>query len=931
MGLASASEKPPVQEAAPRSRLLIEERFPIREVSIENQRERGQPQALPPNYFLHVWWARRPLTVSRAAVLGALVGPECSDADFLEWMGIPRGTNLVREHERILEAKARKEKLKTGYSEKRAFSTPLSKATWAKLGAASELLWGKKPVVLDCFAGGGAIPLEASRVGADVISMDLNPVATVIQKATVDYPAAFGPGLVRDIERVGKEIIERIAKELDACFPKAAGEDIFGYVWVRTTACPSCLLSVPLTPNFWLDVSTGLSYAPRFAKEGRGSCEYQLTKGLDHGPASGTMKGGSAECPRCKTILDSEYLRKEAAAGRSGLELVAIGIETARSDGKTFRLPTEADATGLALADKRLGEKRVSWQRDGILPTEPIPPGLKTDEPISWGNRFWTDMFSKRQLLVHGTYVETLRTYNWESITDAHRREAVRTYLAIVLDKCVDWNSLGCRMISGKRILIRGSFQMHAFPYIFSPAEMDGAGKLQQWCLGQVIKSYKGLCALPKNPDRGSIRVLNGNAAVLPLAAGSVDAVCIDPPYSDNVMYAECSDFFYVWLKRSLGDVFPDLFQSELTDKDAEAVANKSRFRESKGRTAKLAEDDYNAKMQAVFRESHRVLRPDGVMVVMFTHKKLEAWDSLAMALLNAGFEITATWPVHTEPENSRHQAKLNAASSTILLVCRKRVGTADAWWEDVKGKLDETVKLRAAEFEKVGIPNQDLFIMCFGPALQVISERWPVKNVDNTVIRPEQALQRAREVLKDHRFSRIAGGAAKGLDASTQFYILAWDTFRAREFPYDEARRLALAAGINEKDLMASGILVKKSSNVVLATPAQRAKAGKLKADAKSYDLAIDYVHAALLAYQHGQSAELKLFHERTKGLQIEKYRKCLQVLSEPGILPQSDEVEEYQTLVDMLQANPALGITINTVTTKTGAKQQQKGIDSY
>jgi len=205
------------------------------------------------------------------------------------------------------------------------------------------------------------------------------------------------------------------------------------------------------------------------------------------------------------------------------------------------------------------------------------------------------------------------------------------------------------------------------------------------WAIEQIVDAYSGLAGLTASvqlPLWGStgaspverLKVWQGSATDLgQVETDSVHHICVDPPYYDNVMYAECSDFFYVWLKRSVGHLYPDFFQDHLTNKDDEAVANPARFEDLGRKKKDLAKRDYERKMAAAFREMARVLRDDGVLTVMFTHKQVEAWDTLATALIGAGFAIKASWPIHTEFEHSLHQAKKNAAASTILLVCRKR------------------------------------------------------------------------------------------------------------------------------------------------------------------------------------------------------------------------------------------------------------------
>ena len=211
----------------------------------------------------------------------------------------------------------------------------------------------------------------------------------------------------------------------------------------------------------------------------------------------------------------------------------------------------------------------------------------------------------------------------------------------------------------------------------------------------------------------------------------SIDVIVMDPPYYDNVMYAELSDFFYVWLKRTAGRVIPELFTRALTDKEHEAVANPAKFKGEPGAKA-LAGRDYQERMAAIFTECRRVLKPDGVMTLMFTHKATGAWDALTKGLMHAGFAISASWPINTEAEGSLHIKDKAAANSTIFLVCRPREETprdaSTVYWEDVEPLVAQAVRTRVTEFQKAGIGGVDLYLASFGPALEEFSRHWPLK-----------------------------------------------------------------------------------------------------------------------------------------------------------------------------------------------------------
>ncbi|MBA3046421.1 MAG: DUF1156 domain-containing protein [Candidatus Thermoplasmatota archaeon] len=924
------------RDAQGRPRVYLEDDCPVAELSVESQRERGASSALPPLYFLHVWWARRPLTVSRASVLGSLLPSGMDRKDFLALMGVPRGSDPIGARQKIDEVKAgiRKERIKDPYGYPRAFTGTISTSDYAKMQSELERMWGTKtPTVLDSFAGGGSIPFEAYRMGLNVIMNELNPVASIIERATIEYPALFGKDLAKDIEAWGNKIVKEVKAQMADCFPRKIGESDLCYIWARTVECPNCQLQIPLSPNWWLDKKKNLGYNVVVPPMSGGNvCYFKITSVSEtFDPDNGSITKGIATCPRCAVTVEGETIKNQAQAEKMGLQIAAIGFKMKNKKGRYFREATKEDLNGYELAKKLLAKKLPDWEVKGLVPNEFIPEGNKTNELRNKGSEKWIDLFNPRQLLVHLTTLESILNQPWQEVRDPKRREALRVYLAFVLDKQISYDSLQSRYDSGRGM--RNLFERHDFAYKWSPGEIDGAGQLQEWAISQITQAYAEIAALSSKQSAQST-FIQGDASKLNLKDKSVECVSIDPPYYDNVMYAELSDFFYVWLKRSLNDVFPEWFTSELTDKEAEAVANKALFKTaSRGKASSLADKDYTAKMQAAFCECHRVLKDEGVLTIMFTHKKVEAWDSLARALMDAGFEITATWPVHTESEHSQHQAKQNAAASTILLVCRKRsIGTGEAWWDDIKDELRSHVRERAKKFSEMGLRGQDTSIACFGPALQVISRQWPVKLHSGEPINPDMALDLARKEVNDWFFELIAEGKAKAVDKWTKFYILSWFHFGAREFPYDEARKLALAVDVDiDKDLIAHKILEKKGNNVRMLKPGERFQKGAIKPTAISYNWDVDYVHAAIHAYDTGQSSELTRYHQRTAALTRDSYKHAIGYLLD--VLPRTDEVSEYASLDKLWEANFRDSVKRRAVkkTDPTLEKQQRLDIFKY
>jgi len=432
---------------------------------------------------------------------------------------------------------------------------------------------------------------------------------------------------------------------------------------------------------------------------------FEIVEGnaIDFDPNQGTVARGDAVSPWDGLVIDGDYIKAEAQADRMGSMLYAVAIRT--SKGRGFRPPTQTDLEALAAAEAELTRLLPQWEADDVLPTESVPLGNDT-RPHQYGMSRWRDMFSPRQLLVHGTFLDEFRRLVPEVRAEfgEERGDAVLTQLALSQGKALNWNAaLSSWNINAEST--RSVFDRHDFAFKWTYAEFEGARELYPWCLEQILDAYEGLAGLLKPSDAASLSevnsnvvprptVLTGNAADLAqVESSSVELVCIDPPYYDNVMYAELADFFYVWEKRTLGLIHPDLFEAELTDKQNEAVANPARFAEFGARRKELANADYQAKMAAIFAECARILRDDGVLTVMFTHKRAEAWDTLGMALMEAGLTIETSWPVNTE-------------SSTASTRRRRTLLPRRSCWSVANGRL--RVRMTPARILRISREQSD-------------------------------------------------------------------------------------------------------------------------------------------------------------------------------------------------------------------------------
>lgn len=889
-----------------RPRVLIEDWLPVAELGIESRREAAPiPGQFPKLKTLHVWWARRPLVASSAVVLAGLLpswsdelrsafptAPELqNEVSYRQWLLRLVGIwgDPVRARRALDAANAAGVRLKgNGYGYKPAFKNSPSSTELRLLHDVLTHTWGEVPVVCDPTAGGGSIPWVASRMGLPAVANDLNGVAASVLTAGVAVPARRAGALTPHIRRWGQELVDRVTARLGAYFPRGDGETIVAYIWANAVPCPRTSRLVPLIKDKWLQKAAGREAAVTMTLEldGRELREphFEVVFGRDidrQDAAAGTVARGKATSPYDNLVIDSSYLKAAAQDGLMTQVLYAVAVRSSSGE-RSFRSPTSADLEAIAAARRAYAEQAPIWEAHGILPTEELPEGAKTAEPISMGLTRWTDLFAPRQALAHGIFAEEFAGLIPDIQTDLGDEAGdVLVELAMMQGKALNWNSrLSSWDVSRQKV--RSTFDTHNLGFKWTFAEFDAAGALYSWCLEQLVDAYEEISRLLSESGGAdlvdgdgftrNVLVSQGSAASLPLEDGSVTHVCMDPPYYDNVMYAELADFFYVWEKRTLGRLLPEFFVDSLTDKDNEAVANPARFAAMGRRRQELADLDYETKMTTIFEEAHRVLRDAGVLSVMFTHKRAEAWDTLGMSLLQAGFTIETSWPVNTESEQSLHQANMNSAASTIMLVCRKRAKRNDehqVYLDDIEHDIRQAAREAATRFQHDGIDGVDLLLSTYGPTLSVISQNWPVYSSTpdadgrDQLLRPEDALALAREEIVDLRRSRLVGQAVK-VDGLTDFVLLAWDTFGAREFPFDTARLLALAVGgLDVDELERSKIVSKASGKVKLLTPKERlrreADSGLpgVTPEASSFDYVIDAVDTALyIAEVDGQQA---------------------------------------------------------------------------
>ena len=721
------------------------------------------------------------------------------------------------------------------------------------------------------------------------------------------------------------------------------------YLWARTAVCPSCRKVIPLSPNWRLDnKGTGIRVEPATDPIGlsivhdRAACAdckasnkncHLAALYPNRSVSNGTVTRAIATCPACGSTTPKGYLAQEAQAGRMEHRLYCViyrdswreknkdGTDRKRETTcRVFAEPAERHFASDAHISGELIRLQPQWDADDVLPTETVPIG-NDQRPHTYGMEQWVKMFNPRQQLAHGYCVQAFR----ECVDDdAGRlddcRKAAWGYVGVALDKMINRNSLLTRWDGGAN-KVAGTFDSHDFGFKWSYSEMAVTcrGLGLEWSLNDIADCLSEMLGMVGHTENAGqliaettsdsiappAEVIQGDARDLPLNDASVDCVVFDPPYEENVCYAELSDFFYVWLKRTAGYVFPDDFTDYLTEKDQEAISSPARFRNqaAKGKSAKtLAIQDYQQKMAEIFAECRRVIKPDGITTVMFNHKSTAAWDALTVALINARFAITRTWPVKTEAESSIHIKGRAAARTTILLVCRPREENPfPKPWHEVEELIAQAVRDDIRDnLSQANLRPIDLYLSAFGPALRVISEHWgteresanpdPERRNDPFAVTPTDALQVARREVSRHRAQEISRDWANNpVDAATKFYILAKDATENDTLLFDEANLLARAIGVRleKNDGAMKRIVSFKDDKVSLISARDRLAARNIGEDINPGTM-LDTVHTAIALTDRRNTQDAQQWlTQRLHDPQDSQFRATLEALirtTKPG-----------------------------------------------
>ncbi|HEV2120769.1 MAG TPA: DUF1156 domain-containing protein [Candidatus Bathyarchaeia archaeon] len=808
---------------------------------------------------LHTWWARRPLAASRATNFASLISAS----------GNPE----------------RRQKTKDLIVELGKWENSLNQTLLAEARKAiSEANGGMVPKVLDPFAGGGSIPLEALRLGCETYASDYNPVAALILRCTLEYPQKFGHrvsktakgliseqkanSLLSDVNKWGSWILEDTRKELERFYPRERDGSIpVGYVWVRTIPCqnPSCHAQIPLLRQFWLANNSRrkISLYPHVSGK---LVEFRIigtgysNKPANFDPEHGTVSKAVVTCLICNSRIDGDTTRKLFEKRESDERMVAV-ILASEGAGRKFRIASDEDNRVFEKAHGFLSEKckllEKEWGVDPI-PDEATPEGKGRGAERAFSIRnynmnTWGDLFNYRQKLALICFAERVRrahSHMLEQRYDAEYALAIATYLAVILDRLADKNST-LVLYNSIRETVEHVFGRQTLGMIWDYVEVNpftdvGWLNMQKW-VGEVIDHCSNI--FPPELQPIVPRVNQASATSLSFPDEFFDAVFTDPPYYDNVPYSYLSDFFYVWLKRTIGHLYPDYFATPLAPKRQEIVVYSNiegGFEEGK--------KFFDQMLGISFAEINRVLKPKGISVIVYAHKSTAGWETLVNSLLRSGLVVTGAWPIHTERPGRLRSMKSAALASSIYMVARKLSKEQVGFYKEVKDALQRHLNEKLDRLWNEGISGADFFIAAIGSAIEVFGKYERIIDDAGNAIEVTRLLEDVRRIVTDYAVKQVLHDGIVGeISPLTRFYVLWRWAYGEASMEYDDAGKLAQGIGIDLAREWNKGFILKDKEFVCVLGPEDR----ETEELGQSKEL-IDVLHRVLILWKNGKNEDV-------------------------------------------------------------------------
>jgi len=832
---------------------LIEVALPLEAINREAAREKSIRHGHPST--LHLWWARRPLAACRAVIFAQMVDDPGSRPDLFQ-----------------TEEKQNKER-------ERLFKIIRDLVKWENMNdedllekARAEIRKyapnGEPPPLFDPFAGGGSIPLEAQRLGLKALAGDLNPVAVLINKALIEIPPRFAgrppvnpearqkgklkvwkgaAGLAEDVRYYGRWMREEAERRIGHFYPKykiteellekrpdlkkqglKLGDKltVIAWLWARTVTCPNpaCGARMPLISSLWLSKKKGKeawvepivdrSTAPPTIR-----FEVRTEGKPPNSPKIG--RGAKFKCVACGQISEDQHIRKEFQEKRNEVQLMAVVAEGVR--GRIYLPPTE-DHVKIAESVNPTWKPIIEMNQD----CKDLISGR------GYGFKYWYEIFTDRQLTALTTFSDLVAEAREKVRGDAVAAglpddgkplreggcgatayaEAVATYLALAIDRIADRNSSICSWDSS-RDNVRNTFARQALPMTWDFAEANPLSSSTGNFLGAVEWVAEVIERIPA--EVGGLAQQTDATSVKNESSRLV--ISVDPPYYDNIGYADLSDFFYIWLRRSLKEIYPELFGTLLTPKSDELVATPYRFGGDREKARKFFEEG----LRRAFENLRRATHPDYPVTIYYAFKQAETdgngenvstgWETMLESLISAGFQITGTWPLRTELGNRTVAMGTNALASSIVLVCRPRaenapVTTRRDFLKELKRELPKALK----ELQKGNIAPVDLAQASIGPGMAIFSRYSRVLEADGSSMTVRTALALINQALDEYLAEQEAE-----YDPDTRWAVAWFEQYGFSEGPYGDAETLSKAKNTSVSGLEEAGILIARAGKVRL------------------------------------------------------------------------------------------------------------------
>lgn len=793
----------------------------------------------------------------------------------------------------------------------RHLDTENCKLLTANLAQAIAQFQDKMPKVFDPFAGGGAIPLEAARLGCKTYGNDINPVAHIIQKGSLEFPQKYGKPItysnaefvklygvetlknipnewktytggaaagVRipnrlsfDVEFYAKKLLAETEKEIGVYYPndKQSNKPV-AYYWVKVGTCsnPSCKAEIPMLKHFYLSKRRSASenqWVHFYPKINGKQIEFEIKNGKYD--QEGWNNRGNLKCPCCGSITGVKEIKRQSTEGVLSDRLIACIEET--SNGKLFRNPREEEISIIS---------KIPTQE---IPTERIQKNSAGGDTLSWGITTWGAMYSKRQLLVMHSLIKVKNELEIEtSNQDSEYSNAVNVYLAFLIDRVAMRNTRH-NTWHLQQDTIEKVFGRQAISMVFDYPEMNPFSSFTSSALSQmkqitdyiVEESYSFNISVCQNAASGDKNQFPSKY---------LDAVVTDPPYYDAIAYADLSDFFYTWMKRTLAKEFPLNFATPQTPKTEECTALKHHHSGNYERAKAHFENKLHQIFDAIETQTKELVS------IMFAHQSTEAWTTLCNSILNAKMNITGSWAVETENTGGLKQDKAFLASS-VTVSCKPSEKSGYGDFKDIKRDIQITVSKEVDELYRLGFRGADLLTACFGQAVSEFGKYEKVEKADGSEVTVAELLEMARESA----FNALL----KGFDGDdfTKFYIGWLQLYGFAESDFDDAAKFSrVGLSINVQELFTDHILIKNGNKQALGGYKERISASKHLGDKAGSHL-IDQVHRAMHLYQGSNRGNLLEFIHRVASNPDSPFWRVLTSLCE--ILPSGSEDHKQAT----------------------------------